>query len=145
MSLMLDTCACIEAIRRPSSPIVSRLCRQRVGTVAISTITLAELWHGVARSASVERNRAALEAFVLPLVVVPFDEAAAETYGRVRASLDAAGTPIGPLDTLIGSHALTLDATLVTANTRELGRIAGLRVEDWCRDGTSETETTSRR
>lgn len=145
MSLMLDTCACIEAIRRPTSQIVSRLCRQRVGTVAISTITLAELWHGVARSASAERNRAALEAFVLPLVVAPFDEAAAETYGRVRASLEVAGTPIGPLDTLIGSHALTLGATLVTANTRELRRIAGLRVEDWSREATDGTGKTSGR
>ena len=60
-----------------------------------------------------------------------FDEAAAKVYGQVRATLEAKGTPIGALDTLIASHALSLEATVVTNNTREFLRVEGLRVEDW--------------
>jgi len=56
---------------------------------------------------------------------------AAERYGKVRATLDRAGTPIGPLDTLIASHALSLDVPLVTNNEREFRRVVGLRVENW--------------
>ena len=67
----------------------------------------------------------------MALEVAPYDYAAAMQYGDVRASLEQKGRPIGPLDTLIAAHALALDAILVTHNTREFGRVKGLRIEDW--------------
>ena len=70
-------------------------------------------------------------AFCAPLAIEPFDALAAEVYGTIRATLEAAGTPIGPLDTLIAAHALSIDATVVTANVREFKRVPGLRVENW--------------
>ena len=72
-----------------------------------------------------------LAEFLAPLEVIPFDEDAAESYGDLRAVLEGSGRPIGPLDTLIAGHALSLDATLVTNNTREFQRVRGLRLENW--------------
>ena len=69
--------------------------------------------------------------FVLALEVAPFDDAAAATYGEVRAQLESRGQPLGPIDTLIAAHALTLDTVLVTDNLREVHRVRGLVVEDW--------------
>jgi tRNA(fMet)-specific endonuclease VapC len=65
------------------------------------------------------------------LEIADFDAGAAASYGNVRAALEEAGTPMGPLDTQIGAHALSLGAVLVTHNIREFSRISGLAVEDW--------------
>ena len=73
----------------------------------------------------------ALHQFLIPLDIVDFDVAAAREYGAVRAGLEKAGTPIGALDTLIASHAKSLDCTLVTNNSREFVRVNGLKVENW--------------
>ena len=69
--------------------------------------------------------------FLLALEIATFDDRAAMRYGEVRASLARRGKPIGPLDTLIASHAHALDVILVTRNTREFAQIEGLRLEDW--------------
>ena len=133
MRFLLDTNVCIEMIRGKPDRILSRLRRYRPGDVGISSITLAELWHGVAKSRSPEGNGAALEGFLLPLEVFDFGEAAALAYGAVRSSLEKAGTPIGAMDTLIAAHAVSLGATLVTNNTREFRRVKPLNVADWTR------------
>jgi tRNA(fMet)-specific endonuclease VapC len=99
--------------------------------VAISAITLSELNFGAAKSSRPEQASAALAESTLALDAAAFDAELAPVNGSVRASLAKRGTPIGPLDTLIGSHALALDITLVTHNTREFLRIEGLRLEDW--------------
>jgi tRNA(fMet)-specific endonuclease VapC len=131
MRWMLDTDTCIGLIRRRSPTALRRLRSRSVGQVGISSITLAELAFGAARSSQPEQSRAALEEFLLALDVAPYDENAAFAYGPVRAALASAETPIGPLDTLIAAHALTLDVTLVTHNRREFERVRGLRVDDW--------------
>jgi len=131
MRYMLDTNICIALIKRKPTKALRRFDRLSAGDVGISTITLAELRYGIAKSQNVERNRQALEEFVLPLEVADFDEMAASTYGTVRADLENAGQPIGPLDTQIGAHAQSLDAVLVTDNTAEFRRIKGLKVENW--------------
>ncbi|HSQ14697.1 MAG TPA: type II toxin-antitoxin system VapC family toxin, partial [Candidatus Binatia bacterium] len=87
---------------------VRGLRRCRPGDVGISSISLAELWHGVAKSRNPEENGAALEGFLLPLEVFDFGEAAALAYGAVRASLEKDGTTIGAMDTLIAAHAVSL-------------------------------------
>jgi len=102
-----------------------------VGDVGISSITLAELRFGVSKSAQRQQNQAALDQFLLPLDIAAFDELAADSYGDVRAELESNGTPIGPLDTLIAGHGLSLNVVLVTHNMREFRRITGLRIDDW--------------
>lgn len=98
--------------------------------VGISAITLAELEHGVERSAKPDQNRVALREFCAPLEIQPFD-AAANAYGRIRADLQRAGQVIGPMDLLIAAHALAEGATMVTNNEREFRRVEGLAVENW--------------
>jgi tRNA(fMet)-specific endonuclease VapC len=131
MRFMLDTDSCIALIKRKPGTILRRLMSLSPGEAGISAITLAELRYGVAKSAQNEKNRLALDEFLLPLEVADFDEPAAASYGSVRAALEKAGTPIGPLDTQIGAHALSSGAILVTHNSREFRRIPGLAVEDW--------------
>ena len=131
MRYMLDTNICIALIKRKPPKALRRFDRLSAGDVGISTITLAELRYGIAKSQHVEKNRQALEEFLLPLEVADFDEKAASAYGAVRADLEDAGRLIGPLDTQIGAHALSLDTVLVTDNTTEFRRIKGLKVENW--------------
>jgi tRNA(fMet)-specific endonuclease VapC len=131
MMRMLDTDTCIALIKQRSSELVVKLKKHKPGEVAISSITLAELHFGVSKSAQPEKNRAALDQFLLPLEILAFDDAAAECYGRVRAALEIEETPIGPLDTLIAGHALSISGTVVTNNVREFSRVRGLRVENW--------------
>ena len=97
----------------------------------MSSITVAELQYGVAKSTRPELNALALAALLAPLDVLPFDDAAAAVYGAVRAELERAGAPIGSMDLLIAAHALALGRTVVTNNTREFSRVTGLNVEDW--------------
>jgi len=131
MRYMIDTDSCIALIKRKHDTLLRRLTALGPGEAGISAITLAELRYGVAKSEHSEKNRLALDEFLLPLEVADFDGPAAESYGLVRAALEKAGTQIGPLDTQIGAHALSLKAILVSHNSREFRRISGLAVEDW--------------
>lgn len=131
MKYMLDTNICIALIKRKPPKALRRFDRLSAGDVGISAITLAELRYGVAKSQNAERNKQALEEFLLPLEVADFDERAASAYGTVRADLENAGRPIGPLDTQIGAQAQSLGTVLVTDNTAEFRRIKGLKIENW--------------
>jgi tRNA(fMet)-specific endonuclease VapC len=131
MKLMLDTNICIAIIKQKPKDILRKFNAYQVGQVCISSVTLAELRYGVAKSQYQQKNQAALDEFILPLEVADFDEAAADYYGRLRASLERQGTPIGALDTMIAGHALSLNVMLVTNNTREFSRVAGLQLLDW--------------
>lgn len=128
---LLDTNFCIELIRGRSAAALARLRLHAIGSVGLSTITLAELEYGVAKSQDPMRNAIALAHFCAPLEISEFDDEAAGAYGEVRAGLERSGTPIGPLDTLIAAHALVLEAVLITSNQREFNRVRGLRVENW--------------
>lgn len=99
--------------------------------IAIPSVVLYELETGLARSSAPERRRAQLDRVLEVVRVLPFGAAEARAAARVRAELEAAGTPIGPMDTLIAGVALASRATLVTRNVREFGRVRGLVVEDW--------------
>lgn len=133
MRWMLDTNTLVYALNaRPQhQQVLDRFNDHDSRTLCVSAITLAELRFGVEKSAVRDRNDRALDAFVLPLEVADFDEAAAAAYGAVRSALEKAGTPVGPLDTQIGAHALSLGAALVTHNVREFRRVPGLTVVDW--------------
>lgn len=128
--ILLDTNICIYVINTRPPEVLARFRQYRLGEIGISSVVAAELAYGVAKSQSA-RNRAALEMFMAPLEVLPFDAQAVWRYGELRAALERQGRPIGALDTMIAAHALSLDAPLVTNNTREFERVAGLRLENW--------------
>ena len=128
---LLDTNICIFLIKSRSQALFDKVAAHRPGEIGISSITLAELEYGVSKSAFPERNREALRMFTIPLEIAPFDDDSAEQYGRIRCNLEAAGTPIGVLDTQIAAQGMALNAVVVTNNTREFAKVGGLRVEDW--------------
>ena len=131
MTYMLDTNICIYAIKHKPPEVIKNFLSHNPEDLCISSITYGELMHGVEKSQLIERNRAALTLFVSALCILPFDDAAAEEYGKVRAELEKKGTPIGPMDMLIASHAKSKNLTLVTNNTREFIRVGGLKLENW--------------
>lgn len=130
ISYMLDTNICIYIINARPPAVLERFRRERLGSIGISSVTAAELAFGVAKSGSA-RNREALEMFLAPLEVLPFDASAIWHYGDLRAALERRGEPIGALDTMIAAHAMASNTILVTNNTREFARVAGLRLENW--------------
>ena len=131
MTHLLDTNHCIFIIKNRSPQAWEKLARHPVGAIGISSVTASELWFGVEKSEQKERNNRALAKFLLPLEIAPYEEKAAERYGKIRAVLEKAGTPIGSLDCLIAAHAVALGVVLVTNNTDEFRRVPGLRLEDW--------------
>ena len=134
MVYMLDTNICIYAIKHRPPEVLAALRAHESAGLGLSSITVAELYFGVAKSGSA-RNSKALEQFLEPLEIADFDRRAAAAYGALRATLEAAGTPIGPLDTQIAAHALALGAVLVSHNTREFERVPNLRLADWVKVG----------
>lgn len=103
--------------------------------VAVPTIVVYELEVGIAKSSAPIRRRAQLDRLLDVVTVLPFGPAEARAAAAISAALEAAGTPIGPLDALIAGVALANRATLVTRNLREFGRVPELAVESWFGDG----------
>lgn len=130
---VLDTNICIYLIKKQSERVLRHLEDKQPGDVGISAVTFGELDFGVKKSEQLERNARALVAFVAPLVILPFDDLAARSYGSVRADLERRGKPIGALDTMIAGHCLAIGATLVTNNMREFSKVRGLSLENWTR------------
>jgi tRNA(fMet)-specific endonuclease VapC len=130
MKFLLDTDTCIYALKQ-NPAVLNRLLAQSRDDVAVSVITEAELRTGAAKSTSPAKTVRLIENFLLPLAVVEFNSIDAASYAQVRSRLERAGTPIGPLDTLIAAQAVARKFVLVTNNEREFGRVASLRVENW--------------
>lgn len=131
MKFMLDTNICSYLIKLKPEKVFKHFKSHKIGDIGISSITLSELRYGMEKSQHIEKNRQALDEFILPLEISDFDETAAEAYGTIRVALEKAGRPIGSMDLLIGAHALALGVTLVTNNTKEFKRIKNLKVVDW--------------
>ena len=134
MKYMLDTNICIYVIKHKPDTVIRKFLSHDPEELCISAITYAELMHGVEKSMAVERNRIAMSLFLSPITILQFDERAAEEYGRIKAELEKKGTPIGPMDTLIASHAKSRGLIIVTNNTREFNRVVGVTVEDWTQE-----------
>jgi tRNA(fMet)-specific endonuclease VapC len=128
---LLDTNACIRLLNNSSPPLTARLAAQTPEDVYLCAIVKAELIYGAYRSSYVADNLRLLKRFFEPFVSLPFDDQCLEYYGRICNELEQAGTPIGPNDLLIAATALSHDLVLVTHNTREFPRVAGLQIEDW--------------
>lgn len=134
MDYILDTNICIYIIKKKPVRVFEKFKELPLGSVGISSITLAELQYGVKKSAQPEKNQLALNQFLLPLEIVAFDTNAAIKYGNIRTDLEKKGTPIGPLDTLIAAHVKSLELTLVTNNEKEFKRVTGLNIENWTKE-----------
>ena len=132
MRYLLDTDTCIYALKGMASVLASLLSRSR-SDVAVSVITEAELRTGAAKSSSPAKTLRLVENFLRPLTILEFTTQDAIAYAQVRARLERAGTPIGPLDTLIASQAVARQLTLVSNNEREFRRVSGLHLENWMR------------
>jgi len=134
MSYLLDTDAFITLFKNHPRGVRNRLRRvlSRSVSIAVSTVVLYELWHGVARRQRRRENAERLRVFLSGNVdIVPFDEVDAAFAGDLRPALETAGTPIGPYDVLIAAQALRSRTTLVTANVSEFARVPGLVWQDW--------------
>ncbi len=130
LKYMLDTNIAIYVIKiRPMK--VLETFNRNVERMCISSITLAELIHGVEKSAKPEHNLQQVEDFVSRLTVLEYGNKAAAHYGDMRAVLERKGTPIGVNDLHIAGHARSEGLTLVTNNFKEFERVAGLRLENW--------------
>ncbi|HEV8657750.1 MAG TPA: type II toxin-antitoxin system VapC family toxin [Thermoanaerobaculia bacterium] len=129
---LLDTDTCIYALKQDRYVLPQLLSRGR-DEVFVSVITEAELRTGAAKSSSPVKTLRLVESFLRPLTIVELTSPDAIAYAQVRAKLERAGTPIGPLDTLIASQAVARKLTLVSNNEREFRRVSGLHVENWTR------------
>lgn len=131
MICLLDTNICIYIINKRPAEVLSKLRQHEPGEVALSSITVSELYYGVYKSARLVHNLARLAEFMVPFSILAYDDKAAKRYGEIRAELEKKGQIIGPLDLQIAAHALSTGLTLVTNNTKEFKRVKGLRVENW--------------
>jgi tRNA(fMet)-specific endonuclease VapC len=130
MNYLLDTNICIYIINEQPTQVLQRLIQAGRESLAISTITVAELAFGVAKSTRAD-SRVKLENFLSKFPILDWGQDAAWVYGNVRKTLEAKGQRIGERDLLLACQALSLDVTLVTNNTREFERIEGLKLENW--------------
>ena len=130
MKYLLDTDTCIFAIKKQSS-CLRNVESHRPEDIAISSITVAELEYGVAKSRHQAQNKESLVRFLRYFELLDFDQASAEHYGTIRACLEESGHPIGPMDMLIAAEARAYDLIVVTDNVREFERVPNLTVENW--------------
>jgi len=133
VKFLLDTDTCIYAIKQDAS-VLRRLLSESRADIAVSVITEGELRTGAAKSSKADKTRRRVENFLRPLGILEFTSEDAASYAQIRARLERAGTPIGPLDTLIAAQAVLRKLTQVTNNRREFSRIPGLRVKNWSAD-----------
>jgi tRNA(fMet)-specific endonuclease VapC len=127
---MLDTNTCSRVLKADATSKLAGRFNRHAEQICISSIVLAEMHYGAENSQHVAENLSGIEQFVTRLsAVLDFDSAAAADFGRIKTQLRK--TPIGPLDTLIASHARSRNLIVVTSNITEFGRVPGLLVEDW--------------
>ena len=128
---MLDTNICIYIIKNRPQSVRKKLETFELGDLAISSVTVSELYYGAYKSEYVDKNLRALEHFLYPFDIREYDIQAAAAYGKIRANLEKRGQVIGGLDMMIAAHALSADMVLVTNNTKEFQRAEGLELENW--------------
>ena len=130
MAWLLDTDTCVYALKqRPA--VLQRFLTKPPSRIFVSVVSEGELRFGAAQSDQPQRTQQKLEAFLGPLQIIPLTSDDVQVYGGLRARLERAGKPIGPLDLFIAAHAVARGLTLVTNNQREFSRVDGLRLENW--------------
>lgn len=131
MKYSLDTNTCIRYLNGRSAGILRKLPTIPAHDIIVCSIVRGELAFGAEKSQTPAESAVKQAQFLQPYATLPFDDAAAKEFGRIRASLQRAGTPIGPYDMQIAAIALVHGLIVVTHNTREFSRVAGLQLEDW--------------
>jgi tRNA(fMet)-specific endonuclease VapC len=129
MNFLLDTDTCSAHMRRPTK--LAHRFIQYTGQLAISTVTLAELYAGAYKHSQSSRLLALIGDLLQEVHVIDFDASCAETFGQIRGTLLQQGISVPTTDLLIASAALVHNLTLVTHNTTDFQRIPGLRLDDW--------------
>jgi tRNA(fMet)-specific endonuclease VapC len=130
LKYMLDTNIVIYVIKRRPVELL-QVFNRHAGQMCMSSITLAELLHGVEKSSMPEQNLLKVEDFVSRLEVLAYGTKAASHYGEIRADLERKGTPIGVNDLHIAGHTRSEGLTLVSNNVREFSRVQSLRLVNW--------------
>jgi tRNA(fMet)-specific endonuclease VapC len=128
---MLDTYISSYLMKRSHDVVLKRLQKVAVSDVCISAITKAEMMYGVEVSPRRQKDQVALDEYLRYVAVLDYPATAALDYARIRADLKLRGKMIGSNDLLIAAHSCCLGLTLVTNNTKEFGRVRGLRIENW--------------
>ena len=128
---LLDTNICIYAINGSHPRLNHRLLTIHPNDIYVSSITIGELEYGAAKSRWGSRTRQIMYAFLANFNIIPFSEKDAVIFGRLRAELAAAGTPIGAYDLMIAAQGISGNLTVVTHNMREFSRVPGIVLEDW--------------
>ncbi|WP_428357155.1 type II toxin-antitoxin system tRNA(fMet)-specific endonuclease VapC [Methyloprofundus sp.] len=128
---LLDTNICIYLIKQHPPEVLQRFQQIQIQQLHIPTISIFELYYGIAKNNSQQRNLKALENFIAPLTVVDFSIEAAKKAASIRATLEKQGNTIGAYDIQIAAVASSLNMTLLTNNTREFERVEGLKLENW--------------
>jgi len=131
MQYLLDTNICIYIIKKSPRSVLDRLREHAPKKIAISTVTLFELYYGAAKSQSRQQTEDALAKFFVPFSIIDVDRSAAAEAAIIRARLEERGTPLGPYDLLIAGVARAWNMVLVTNNIREFERIENMRLENW--------------
>ncbi len=131
MKYLLDTNTCIRFLNGRSESIKKKMRITEPEEIVLCSIVKAELFYGSLKSKHPEKNLKKQYDFVNQFRSLPFDDSAAEKYGKIRADLEMKGQVIGPNDLLIASISIANDVILVTHNSNEFSRIDGLKMEDW--------------
>lgn len=127
----LDTNTCIRAINGRAPQVRRQLLQVPASEIVVCSIVRSELFYGAAKSQTPTRTREKQDYFLKSFASLPFDDTAANAYATIRATLEKAGTPIGPLDMQIAAIAIAHNLILITHNTREFSRIPSLNYQDW--------------
>ncbi len=128
---MLDTDICSYIMREKPLEVLRRFNGLEMEQFSISIITYAEFMYGIENSPNSKKHRVTVEKFILHVDILPWDQAAAEHYGQIRAELQKKGNSIGAMDMMIAGHARSIKRTLVTNNEKLFSRVSNLKIENW--------------
>ena len=128
---LLDTNICIYIIKKKPADVLMALKTKSKKDIYISSITIAELEYGIAKSQFPEKNKIALIEFLSIFNILPFDDNDAVDFGEIKKELEKKGKIIGPMDLLLAAQAKSKKLILVTNNTKEFERVEGLKIENW--------------
>jgi len=131
---LLDTNICIYIIKKKPVDVLKILKTKSKKDIYVSSITIAELEYGVAKSQFPEKNKIALIEFLSIFNILPFDDTDAAKFGIIKTDLEKKGKIIGPMDLLIAGQAKSKKMILVTNNKKEFERVEGLKIENWVKE-----------
>jgi len=131
MKYLLDTDICSYIIRKRPKSVIEKFKSIPLGDIGISVITMCEFESGIPGSSNPEKLRTAIDTFLSPFSIVEFHQSDAQAFGKIDHYLQSKGIPIGDMDTLIASQALSRELILITNNVKHYSRVPGLKYESW--------------